>query len=52
MIRAAEAAGLSRDQVKKARRKIGARTTKAGFAGSGWEWVLSDGDEGAEGAHE
>ncbi|WP_283250241.1 AAA family ATPase [Saccharopolyspora erythraea] len=52
VIRAAEAAGLSRDQVKKARRKIGARTTKAGFAGSGWEWVLSDGDEGAEGAHE
>ncbi|GAA2806492.1 AAA family ATPase [Saccharopolyspora taberi] len=54
VIRAAEAAGLSRDQVKKARIKIGARTVKAGFAGGRWEWVLPDGhasgDEDAEGA--
>ncbi|MEV5543949.1 AAA family ATPase [Saccharopolyspora shandongensis] len=47
VIRAAEAAGLSKDKVKKARVKIGAKTEKVGFAGR-WEWVLAEGaGEGA-----
>ncbi|MGI8311826.1 hypothetical protein [Saccharopolyspora hattusasensis] len=47
VIKAAEAAGLSRDQVKKARIKIGAKSVKAGFACGAWEWVLPEGAEGA-----
>ncbi len=50
VIKAAEAAGLSKDQVKKARSKIGAKTEKSGFNGR-WEWVLPEyATEGAEGA--
>ncbi|QUH04231.1 AAA family ATPase [Saccharopolyspora erythraea] len=43
VIKAAEAAGLSRDQIKKARIKIGAKSVKAGFDHGGWEWVFPEG---------
>lgn len=53
VLKAARAAGLNDNAVKKARKKIGVKTEKAGM-GSGWVWSLTSSTkvpEDAEGAH-
>ena len=49
--REAEGAGYSRDQMKRAKPRVGVETVKAGMDG-GWVWRLpaSEGSEGSEGS--
>lgn len=49
--RDAEAAGFSRDAMKRAKRRIGAHAVKQGMSG-GWVWRLSDAEGSAEGGEE